>query len=78
MSHHPRPEGRTEAKRAVVQRANQIKLNRRRHLGNAVFESRLFTMRHIQQAVSLIRRRGTAADRKLLPAAGYAESKPKR
>lgn len=43
------------AGRAVVQRANQIKLRRRRHFpGGAAFESRLFNMRQVQQAVSLI------------------------
>lgn len=64
--------------REVIQRANQIKLRRRRYFpGGVAFHSRLFNARQVEQAVGLIRQRGTDKDRELLVAAGYAPSKPR-
>lgn len=71
MSHHPRPEGRTAARRAVLQRANSIKVGRPRHFMGRRLTTRLYNGRQVQQAVCLLRRRGSKADQKLLVAAGY-------
>lgn len=74
---------RTPAQRRVVQTANAIKVTRRRGYpagfrrtatgwANVIapLESRLFSMRQLDQAVNLIRKRGTAKDRKVLVEAG--------
>jgi hypothetical protein len=59
--------------RAIIQRANQIKLTRPRHFpGEAPRTSRLFTSAQLDQAVNLIRRRGVETDLLLLDRAGYA------
>jgi hypothetical protein len=62
---------RIRGRQAIVQRANQIKLTRRRFLGRRTPPTRLFNMRQIDQAVFLIRQRGNEKDRQLLRDAGY-------
>jgi hypothetical protein len=63
---------RTDDRRAIIQRANQIKLQQRRVFpGHIGFPSTLFSMRQVQQAVCLVRRRGSVKDQELLTAAGY-------
>lgn len=44
----------------------------------APMATRLFNMRQLDQAVNLIRKRGTAKQRQVLVDAGYAPSKAKR
>lgn len=84
---------RNDARRAVIQTANRIKVGRRRGYpagfqivgrgqGARVravtvhqFPTKLFNMRQIDQAVSLIRRRGTDKEKAVLVAAGYRPSK---
>jgi len=67
---------RTEAAREVVRRANRIKLQRRRVFpGRVAYPTRLYSMRQLDQAVCLVRRRGTARDQKVLVAAGFRPSR---
>jgi len=67
---------RTPEQRAVVHRANRIKLRRRVVFpGRVAYPTRLFSMRQLDQAVCLVRRRGSARDQKVLVEAGFRPSR---
>jgi hypothetical protein len=67
---------RTPVQRDIIHRANTIKLRGRRVFpGGGAFATRLYSMRQLDQAVNLLRRRGGPKDKAALMRAGYAPSK---
>ena len=68
-------ESRRDARLKIVQAANRWKMTRQLPIGkHYAYQPKLFSLRQIQQAVCVVRRRGLAKP-EVLETAGYRRSK---